>query len=201
MIYYHCVRSLRFHPLHLSLSWLHFFYKENHFNYSLHSSLNRTMPENDQPQADESPLTTWIKRHLVSLNHDESTVGERSDFQTVATWITGRLHEMSLRELRVSPLALSRPSTVWLKGNSGNLNKIRGEYCGKLATFQDIQFLHLHWLRLGHWYRCRIFVVTRSMKFKIRASNAINLSYNSFSAQSVREKLYYLPSQSISFFI
>ena len=72
-------------PSSASLSRLHFFYKKHHFNYSLpvHLSLNRTMPENDQPQADESPLKTWIKRHLVSLNHDESTVGERSDFQTV----------------------------------------------------------------------------------------------------------------------
>ena len=83
MIYFHCVRSLRFHPP-LFLDYISF--TRNIISIILTASaleLESHHPENDQSQADESPLKTWIKRHLVSLNHDESTVGERSDFQTV----------------------------------------------------------------------------------------------------------------------
>jgi hypothetical protein len=82
------------------------------------------MPENDQPQADGSPLTAWIKNHLGSLYHDESAVGgEQSDFQAVFnTTFSENVsiyvnHEQISRdefesEMRASRSALSRPSTI-----------------------------------------------------------------------------------------
>ena len=58
--------------------------KKHYSNYPLDLSLNHNMPDNDEPQADGSPLTAWIKTHLGRLYHEESTVGgEESDFQAV----------------------------------------------------------------------------------------------------------------------
>ena len=82
------------------------------------------MPENDQPQADGSPLTTWIKSHLGFLYHDESAVGgEQSDFQAVFNSTFSENvsiyvnHEQISRhefesEMKASRSALSRPSTI-----------------------------------------------------------------------------------------
>ena len=81
------------------------------------------MPENDQPQADESPLATWIKSHLGYLYNDESSLGDRRDFQTVfdstfsenvSIYVN---HRQTSRdefesEMRASLSALSRPSTI-----------------------------------------------------------------------------------------
>ena len=98
--------------------------KKHYFNYPLDLSLNRNMPENDQPQADGSPLTAWIKSHLGSLYHDESAVGgEQSDFHAVfdSTFSENVSihvnHEQISRdefesEMRASGSALSQPSTI-----------------------------------------------------------------------------------------
>ena len=80
------------------------------------------MPENDQPQADES-LTAWIKNHLGSLYLDDSAIGEQSDFQAtfnltfskdVAIYLN---HERVPRddfesEMKTSRSGLSLPSTI-----------------------------------------------------------------------------------------
>ena len=96
--------------------------RKHYFNYTLDLSLNRSMPENDQ--ADGSPLTTWIKSHLGSVYHDESTLGgEQSDFQAifdstfsenVSIYVNHKQisrHEFE-SEMRASRSALSRPSTI-----------------------------------------------------------------------------------------
>jgi hypothetical protein len=82
------------------------------------------MPENDQPQADRSPLTAWVKSHLGSLYHDESTVGgEQSDFQAVFNSTFSENvsiyvnHQQMSRdefesEMKASRSALSRTSTI-----------------------------------------------------------------------------------------
>jgi len=149
--------------------------KKQYFNYPLDLSLNLNMPENDQPQADGSPLTAWIKSHLGPLYHDES--GEQSDFhavfnstfsENVSIYVN---HEKISRdefesEMRVSGSALARPSTIdWkeiLEIPTKSEENTTSAPTGIVAGF---------------------FVVTRTMKFKIRASNAQILSYNSFSAQ------------------
>lgn len=97
--------------------------KKHYFNYPSDLSLNHSMPENDQSQAG-SPLTAWIKDHLGSLYHDESTVGgEQSDFQAffnstfsenVSIYVN---HEQISRddfesEMKNSRSALSRSSTI-----------------------------------------------------------------------------------------
>lgn len=81
------------------------------------------MPENDQPQADESPLTAWIKSHLGYLYNDESSLGERSVFQTVfdstfsenvSIYVNHRHtpRDEFESEMRASLSALLRPSTI-----------------------------------------------------------------------------------------
>jgi hypothetical protein len=101
---------------------------KKHFNYLLDLSLNHNMPENDQPQADKSPLTAWIKNHFGSLYHaDESAViglgGEQNDFQAVFNSTFSENvsiyvnHEKIPRddfesEMKASRAALSRPSTI-----------------------------------------------------------------------------------------
>jgi len=134
------------------------------------------MPENDQPQSDGSPLTAWIKSHLGSLYLGKSTVGEQSDFQTVFNSTFSKNvsiyvnHEQISRdefesEMRASRSALSRPSTIdWkeILEIPKSEENITSAPTGIVAGF---------------------FVVTRLMKFRIRASNAKIHSYNSFSAQ------------------
>ena len=97
--------------------------KKHYSNYPLDLSLNRIMPENDQPQGDGSPLTTWIKSHLGSLYHDEPIEGEQSDFQTVfnstfsenvSIYVNHRQisRDEFESEMKASRSALSRPSTI-----------------------------------------------------------------------------------------
>jgi hypothetical protein len=98
--------------------------KKHYSNNLLDLSLSHTMPENDQPQADRSPLTAWVKSHLGSLYHDESTVGgEQSDFQAVFNSTFSENvsiyvnHQQMSRdefesEMKASRSALSRTSTI-----------------------------------------------------------------------------------------
>jgi hypothetical protein len=98
--------------------------KKHYSNYLLDLSLSHTMPENDQPQADRSPLTAWVKSHLGSLYHDESTVGgEQSNFQAVFNSTFSENvsiyvnHQQMSRdefesEMKASRSALSRTSTI-----------------------------------------------------------------------------------------
>ena len=99
---------------------------KKHFDFLLDLSLNHNMPENDQSQADASPLSTWIKNHFGSLYHDESAVaglGEQNDFQAVFNSTFSENvsiyvnHEKIPRdefesEMRASRAALARPSTI-----------------------------------------------------------------------------------------
>ena len=97
-----------------------------HHNKRYHSNssagLNHNMPENDQPQVD-SPLTAWVKIHLGSLHHDESTTGEEADFQTAFNSTFSEKVSIHLNhkpisrdnfesEMRNSRSALSRSSTI-----------------------------------------------------------------------------------------
>ena len=95
--------------------------KKHYFNYPLDLKLNHSML--GQPQADESPLIAWIKDHLGSLYHDESTLGEQNDFQAVfdSTFSDNASihvnHKQISRdefesEMRASRSALSRSSTI-----------------------------------------------------------------------------------------
>ena len=97
--------------------------EKHYFNYPLDLSLNHNMPENYQPQADGSPLTTWIKSHLGFLYYDESAIGEQSDFQAVFNSTFSENvsiyvnHEKMSRdefesEMRASRSALSQSSTI-----------------------------------------------------------------------------------------
>ena len=97
--------------------------KKHYFSYPLDLSQNRNMPGNDQPQADGSPLTAWIKNHFGFLYHDESAVGEQSDFQAVFNSTFSENvsiyvnHEKMSRdefesEMRASRSALSQSSTI-----------------------------------------------------------------------------------------
>ena len=99
---------------------------KKHFDHLLDLSLNHNMPENDQSQADASPLSTWIKNHFGSLYHDESAVvglGEQDDFQAVFNSTFSENvsiyvnHEKISRdefesEMRASRAALARPSAI-----------------------------------------------------------------------------------------
>ncbi|KAF8815049.1 hypothetical protein BYT27DRAFT_7201146 [Phlegmacium glaucopus] len=139
------------------------------------------MPENDpQPEAD-SPLTTWVKVHLGSFYHDESATGEATDFQTAfnstfSDKVSLRInHQPTSRddfesEMRASQSALSRSSTIdWKEMLEIPTNSEEGAISGPGGIVAGF------------------FVVTRSMKWKIRASAAQTLSYNSFSARISQE--------------
>jgi len=132
------------------------------------------------PSQPDSPLTAWIKTNLGSLY--ESAIGGETDFQTTFNSTFSEKasiylnHEQISRDdfesnMTTSRSALSRSSTIdWkdileIPTKSEEGASTSGPY-GIVAGF---------------------FVVTRSLKFKIRASDAQSLSYNSFSARISQE--------------
>jgi hypothetical protein len=81
------------------------------------------MSEIDQPPVDTSQLTTWVKNHLGSLYHDDSAIGEQSDFQakfntTFSENVAIHLNHKQIsrddfhNEMKASRSALSLPSTI-----------------------------------------------------------------------------------------
>ena len=121
MIYSYCA-AITFLSISLLLDYI-LPNKKSYFNPSLDLNLNHNMPENDQTQANVGRLTAWVKSHLGSLYHDESTIGEESDFQatfnsTFSESVNIYLnHERISRDefeskMKASRSALSLPSTI-----------------------------------------------------------------------------------------
>lgn len=153
------------------------------------------------PSQPDSPLTAWIKTNLGSLY--ESAIGGETDFQTTFNSTFSEKASIYLNHAQISRedfesnmttsrSALSRSSTIdWkdmleipTKPEEGASTSGVGItvfiYENLSLTLPPVQ---------PYGIVAGFFVVTRSLKFKIRASDAQNLSHNSFSARSVKEQL------------
>ena len=106
------------------ISFALFFYGKHYSNSSFHLKFHRSMSEIDQPPVDTtSQLTTWVKNHLGSLYHNDSAIGEQSDFQAnfnsaFSQNVTIHINHKQISrddfesEMKASRSALSLPSTI-----------------------------------------------------------------------------------------